>query len=89
MTQHLQSSVQVLSIASLRVLLQVWTLQEGGVSGVRVAAGTPGGLNMSSKAVPLNEHKGSTILAIAIDESGVLLVDMFFGKGCSKRQLRL
>lgn len=63
--------------------MQVWTLQEGGVSGVRAAAGTAAGLTMSNKAVPLNEHKGSTIVAIAADESGTLLVTILIMIACS------
>ena len=53
------------------VLVQMWALQERGIPGVRMAAGTTGGLSISTKALPLNEHKGSTILSIAADESGL------------------
>ena len=69
--QYLWSAARLV-VVSMFVLVQVWTLQEGKIPGVRLAAGTCGGLSMSNKALPLNEHKGSTIIAVATDESGTL-----------------
>ncbi|KAK9836649.1 hypothetical protein WJX74_005344 [Apatococcus lobatus] len=73
---HRQSDVRSLAFVGHALIsvgqahVKVWTLQEGGVAGVRMSAGAPGGMSISTKALPLNEQKSSTILAIATDESG-------------------
>ncbi len=52
------------------LFLQAWTLQEAGIPGVRVTAGTSGGMSLAMKAIPLQEHASSTVLAIAVPDPG-------------------